>query len=155
MNPKNGKRKGLIPVFLLILFLVLLPLPAYTATFLQVVLRDSRQVVWERPVSSGDRFILNHRNSIYGSVVREAFLIDSDGFIWLDKIRTDSPAVLEYYGLEESTPDWIKLSQKIGKIPMLITPLGSVSLEWRKEIFALSALLPEGTLIEIRTHELP
>lgn len=82
-------------------------------------------------------------------------MIDSEGFIWLEKIRTDSPAVLEYYGLEESAPDWIKLSRKIGKIPMMITPLGRMSLEWRKEILALSALLPEGTLIEIRTHNLP
>lgn len=82
-------------------------------------------------------------------------MIDAEGFIWLYKIKTNSPAVLEYYGLEESSPDWIKLSRKIGKIPMLITPLGCVSLEWKKEKIRLSALLPEGTLIEIRTHKLP
>ena len=155
MHPKDRKKETRIPAGLLILFWVLLPLPAQPATFLQVVLRDSGQVFWESPVSSGDHFILNHRNSIYGSWVQEAFLIDSEGFIWLEKLKTDSPAVLEYYGLEEASPEWIKLSRKIGKIPMLITPLGRVSLEWRKEKIGLSALLPEGTFIEIRTHKLP
>ena len=153
--PINKEKRGLIPAFFLILFGVLLPLAAHAATFLQVVLRDSHQVIWERPASIGDQFILKHRNSIYGSWVREAFLIDAEGFIWLYQIKTNSPAVLEYYGLEESSPGWIKLSRKIGKIPMLITPLGCVSLEWKKEKIRLSSLLPEGTLIEIRTHKVP
>lgn len=155
MPPENGIRKGPLLAFLLILFFNPIPSPGYTATFLQVVLRDSHQVVWERPTSTGDQFFLIHCNSIYESLVWEAFLIDSEGSIWLNKIKTNSPAVLEYYGLEESSSDWIRLSRKIGRISMLITPLGRVSLEWGKEIFPLSALLPEGTLIEIRTHKLP
>ena len=29
--------------------------------------------------------------------------IDPEGLLWLRKIKTESPAVLEYYGLEAST----------------------------------------------------
>jgi hypothetical protein len=152
---KARKRKKPVQVFLLILFCSLIPLPGQTATLLQVVLRDSRQVVWERPISTEDQFFLVHRNSIYESLVREAFLIDAEGSIWLNKIKTSSPAVLEYYGLEDSSSDWVRLSRKIGRIPILITSLGEVHLEWGKEKLFLSALMPEGTLIEIRTHKLP
>jgi hypothetical protein len=132
-----------------------MPFPGQAATVLQVVLRDSQQVVWERPITIGDQFFLVHRNSIYESLVWEAFLVDTEGSIWLSRVKTSSPAVLEYYGLEKSSSDWVRLSRKIGRIPMLITPLGEVHLEWGKEKLSLSALMPEGTLIEIRTHKLP
>ncbi len=155
MPPRDRKRKKRIPAILLILLWILLPLPAYSVTFLQVVLRDADRIYWERPIYPGDQFFLIHRNSIYDTWVWEAFLIDSEGSIWLDRIKTGSPAVLEYYGLEESTSDWVRLSRKIGKIPMLITPLGEVRIEWGTEKISLSALMPEGTLIEIRTHKLP
>ncbi len=151
---KKGRREA-VQVILLAFLTVLLPLPGNAATTLQVILRDSRQVFWERPVSVGDTFFLIHRNSIYGSLVWESFGIDSEGSIWLEKIKTSSPAVLEYYGLEESSSGWISLSRKIEKIPMLITPLGEVRLQYGAEKIALSALLPEGTRIEIRIHDVP
>jgi hypothetical protein len=154
MSSMAGNKKGLL-IVLLGLFCFLVPSPGQAARLLQVLLRDSHQVVWERPISTEDQFFLIHRNSIYESLIWEAFSIDAEGSIWLNRIKTNSPAVLEYYGLEESSSDWIRLSRKIGRIPMLITPLGEVRLEWGTENLSLSALMPEGTLIEIRTHKLP
>jgi hypothetical protein len=155
MPPVNGKRKRLLLAFLLILSVHQIPSPGYTATFLQVVLRDSHQIVWERPFPAGGHFSLVHRNSIYGALVWEGFRVDSEGSIWLEQVKTDSPAVLEYYGLEESSPDWVRLSKKIGRILMLITSLGEVHLEWGEERKSLSAIVSEGTFIEIRTVEHP
>lgn len=112
---------------------------------------DSCRVVWEKPISKGNHFSIVHRNSIFGSWVWEAFVIDPQGVIWLEKIKTDHPAVLEYYGLEHSTTDWIRLPRKLGRIPLRITRLGETRLEWREEILFLSALVPDGAFIEIQT----
>jgi hypothetical protein len=118
---------------------------------LQVVLRDSRQVIWERGLALEDRFCLAHRNSIYGATVWEVFRVDVKGSIWLCRLKTDSPAVLEYYGLEQDSSDWIDLSREIGSIPLLVTSLGKTHLTWKQESLALSETVPDGTFVEIGT----
>lgn len=155
MSGWKRKRVGLWAFIFLPFFLGQFAWPVQAASVLQVVLRDSRQVIWERPIVPGELFYLIHRNSIYGSLVWEAFSVDSKGSIWLNRVKTEHPAVLEYYGLEETTKDWISLSREIGRIPLLITALGETRLEWGTESLALSDRIPDGTLIEIRTRELP
>jgi hypothetical protein len=149
-----GKPKHL-QAFLLGFILFLIPTAGRSATLLQIVLLDFKQVIWERPISPEEHFYLIHRNSIYDALVWEAFSVDPEGLIWLRRIKTTSPAVLEYYGLEDTSSDWIGLSRKIGRIPLIITSLGEVRLELGKEKVPLSALLPEGTLIEVKTHTSP
>jgi hypothetical protein len=142
---------GLGALFVLFFFLCPASYPESHPHALRVILRESGQIIWEKPIASGDLFYLIHCNSIYDVMVWEAFRADAQGAIWLDGVKTKSPAVLEYYGLEECSSNWIPLSRKIGKISLLITALGKTRLEWNNESLDLSELFPEGTLIEIRT----
>jgi hypothetical protein len=136
-------------------FLFLIPSLGRATTLLQAALRDFGQVIWERPISPGEQFYLIHRNSIYGSLVWEAFTVDGEGLIWLKGIKSSDPAVLEYYGLEDFSSEWIGLSRKIERIPLLITLLGEVRLEFGPEKLFLSTLLPDGTFLNIQTVKNP
>jgi hypothetical protein len=101
-------------------------------------------------MSPGALFFLVHRNSIYGVLVWEVFQADDQGVIWLKALKTESPAVLEYYGLETSTSDWILLTRKLGTIFILPTSAGNFRLGLNQETVTLSPLAPEGTPLEIR-----
>ena len=118
--------------------LLLSPVSLQAALTLQILLKDTKQVFWEKPVSSGFVFSLRHLNSIYDSPVEEAFRIDDQGLIWLQALRTDSAAVLEYYGMEEVSRGWIALSRFIGRISLIITPRGEVTFRSENEEIPLS-----------------
>ena len=92
----------------LMILAALAPSPGHSGLSLQIALIDPQRILWERPVAGNNRFSLIHRNSIYGALVWENFQIDDQGIPWLREIKTESPAVLEYYGLEESQTGWIK-----------------------------------------------
>jgi len=146
-NKNRGKKAGL---WLLIGALLFSPASLQAAITLKVVLKDTQQIFWERPVSSGSVFSLTHLNSIYEAPVEEAFRVDDRGLIWLTALRTDSAAVLEYYGLEEVSRGWITLSRFVGRLSLIITPRGEVTLRFENEKIPLSELLPDGTRVEIR-----
>ena len=146
-NKNRGKKAGL---WLLIGVFLLSPASLQAALILQIVLKDTQQIYWERPVSSGSVFSLTHLNSIYEAPVEEAFRVDDRGLIWLKALRTDSAAVLEYYGLEEVSRGWITLSRFVGRLSLIITPRGEVTLRFENEKIPLSELLPDGTRVEIR-----
>ena len=57
---------------------------------------------------------------------------------------------MEYYGLEEVSREWISLSRSIGRISLIITPRGAVTLRFENEEIPLSELLPDGARVEIR-----
>ena len=76
--------------------------------------------------------------------------MDDWGLIWLKALRTDSAAVLEYYGLEEVSREWITLSRSVGRISLIITSRGEVTLRFANEEIPLSELLPDGARVEIR-----
>jgi hypothetical protein len=149
LNKNRRKKAGR---WLLIGTLLLLRSPAslQASLTLQIALKDTKQIYWERPVSSGSVFSLTHLNSIYGALVEEAFRVDDGGRIWLKALRTDSAAVLEYYGLEEVSREWITLSRSLGRISLIITSRGEVTLRYANEEIPLSELLPEGARVEIR-----
>jgi len=146
-NKNRGKKAGL---WLLIGALLFSPASLQAAITLKVVLKDTQQIFWERPVSSGSVFSLTHLNSIYEATVEEAFRVDDRGLIWLTALRTDSAAVLEYYGLEEVSRGWITLSRFVGRLSLIITPRGEVTLRFENEEIPLSELLPDGARVEIR-----
>ena len=74
---------------------------------LQIVLEDSETIFWETSIPDNGSFILRHCNSIYETWVEERFRTDSLTRIRLTAVKTQSPAVLEYYGLETVSTDWI------------------------------------------------
>ena len=146
-STNRGKKAGW---WLLIGAFLFSPASLQAALTLQIVLKDTRQIIWERPVSSGSVFSLTHLNSIYDAPVEEAFRVDDRGLIWLKALRTHSAAVLEYYGLEEVSRGWITLSRSVGRISLIITPRGEVTLRFENEEIPLSELLPDGARVEIR-----
>jgi hypothetical protein len=151
MNKNRGKKAGL---WLLIGVFLLSPASLQAALILQIVLKDTRQIYWERPISSGAVFSLTHLNSIYDAPVEEAFRVDDRGQIWLKALRTESAAVLEYYGLEEVSREWISLSRPVGRISLIITRRGAVTLGLENEEIPLSQLLPDGARVELRAVSL-
>ena len=148
MNKNRGRKAG---PWLLIGTLLLSPTFLQAAITLQIVFKDTQQLFWERPVSSGAVFSLTHLNSIYDAPVEEAFRVDDRGLIRLMAIRTACAAVLEYYGLEEVSREWISLSRSIGRISLIITHRGAVTFRFENEEIPLSQLLPDGDRVEIRT----
>ena len=133
----------------------LAPSPGHSGLSLQIALIDPQRILWERPVAGNDRFSLIHRNSIYGALVWEKFQIDDQGIPWLREIKTESPAVLEYYGLEESQTGWIKHIRKIDSMTIRITTTGEFRLHFGWESFDLSRNVSDGTLIKISIQKIP
>jgi len=155
MPSLNTIKTGVGAFFILILFSSPPSHPDTNPPILQVLLRESGRVVWEKPITTDNRFTLVHCNSMYLSTVWEAFRVDDQGAIWLCRIKSENPAVLEYYGLEESSSNWIPLSRKIGTLYLLLSKSGKTRLEWDQGSLSLSETFPEGTLIEIGTRNFP
>jgi hypothetical protein len=147
MSKTQGKK---VRLWVLVGVLLLLPASLPAASTLRIVLQETNQVLWEKPLSSGAVFSLRHLNSIYDTPVEEAFWVDDQGLIRLKALRTDSAAVLEYYGLEEVSREWISLSRPIGRISLIITPRGEVTFRSEDEEIPLSRLLPDGARLEIQ-----
>ena len=147
MSKTQGKK---VRLWVLVGVLLFLPASLSAASTLRIVLQETNQVFWEKPVSNGFVFSLRHLNSLYDTPVEEAFQVDDQGLIWLQALRTDSAGVLEYYGLEEVSREWITLSRPIGRISLIITPRGEVAFRSGDEEIPLSKLLPDGARVEIR-----
>jgi hypothetical protein len=142
-------------IFSIIVLTFLIPTPGHTAHSFQIALVNPPRVLWERPITTTHQFTLVHRNSIYGVFVWEALQIDSEGRLWLSEIKTDSPAVLEYYGIEASQNSWIKLDRKIDALKIRGTSFGEFCLDFNQDKINLSQRVPDGTLVEIRTRKIP
>jgi hypothetical protein len=152
MTMRRGE-KAVGWVFLSLLLFT--PLSLSAADRLQIRLEDSCIVYWEIRVSEPFTFSLRHRNSIFDVWVEERFRIDHVGRIHLIAVRTSSPAVLEYYGLEEASADWIPFSRSFDKISLLVSKRGRTSLRFDQDVLLLSDQLPEGTRIGIRVFPEP
>jgi hypothetical protein len=152
MTTWRGKKAGGWVFLGLLLFP---PLSLSAADRLQIRLEDRGIVYWETRISEPFTFTLRHRNSIYDVWVEERFQIGHGGRIRLTAVRTSSPAVLEYYGLEESSADWIPLARSFDKISLLVSKRGRTSLRFDQDVLLLSDQLPEGTRIGIRVFPEP
>jgi hypothetical protein len=147
MGRKWGKQ-GIL--WMTILAGLLFPLPATAVQTLQIVLEDSGTIYWETPIPDNGSFILRHCNSIYDAWVEERFQTDSLGRIRLTAVKTRSPAVLEYYGLETVSTDWIPIPRLLERLSLLVSSRGRVSLFFDQRRIPLSAVLPDGTRTEVR-----
>jgi hypothetical protein len=134
---------------------LLSPAPLAAAQTLQILLKESGRLYWTAPFPETAAFILRHCNSIYEAWVEERFQADRQGRIVLTGVRTPSPAVLEYYGLEAASADWVPLSRSFDRLSLLVSRLGRVSLSLDRESIPLSENLPDGTRIEIRVLAAP
>jgi hypothetical protein len=97
----------------------------------------------------GEPVRIVHRNSIYGALVWEAFELDDQGFLRLVGIKTDRPAVLEYYGLEDSSSNWIPMDRKFACLTLRVTRSGGFWVFAGKETVPLSQRVADGSQVEI------
>jgi hypothetical protein len=148
--------RGKKAVFLLLLGTGLLaPRPLQAARILQILLPETGRPYLEIAIPENTVFILRHCHSIYDAWVEERFRVDGRGRLQLEAVRSSSPAVLEYYGLETASADWIPLSRSFDKISLLVSKRGRTSLLLDQESISLSDLLADGTRIEMRTFPAP
>lgn len=73
-------------------------------------------------IGPSKKFSLYYIHSIYGEPVVEEFLIEKDSII-LTGIRTKSPAVMEYYGFDE-TKEFHLLNQRLGAVFIMRRGMG-------------------------------
>jgi hypothetical protein len=132
------------------IIMLLVPCSTFAGQLLTISLKDSSQVLWEKEVDPGDPIWIVHRNSIFGALVWEALELDGQGFLWLKGVKTDHPAVLEYYGLEEVSNQWISLERKFEHLAIRVTLNGEFWICLGKEEVPLSFLIADGSLVEVR-----
>ncbi|HZW36340.1 MAG: hypothetical protein ACM319_05975 [Deltaproteobacteria bacterium] len=65
---------------------------------------DGRGIVARFPVKTGDAFSITYQHSIYRQPVVEEFSVGPGGELVLTGVRSDSGAVLEYFGFSDSRP---------------------------------------------------
>ncbi|MHB1012582.1 MAG: DUF1850 domain-containing protein [Desulfobacteria bacterium] len=63
-----------------------------------------RGIVARYPVKTGDAFSITYQHSIYRQPVVEEFSVGRAGELVLTGVRSDSGAVLEYFGFSDSRP---------------------------------------------------
>ncbi len=63
-----------------------------------------RGVVARYPVNTGDTFTITYQHSIYRQPVVEEFSVGPGGDLVLTGVRSESGAVLEYFGFSDSRP---------------------------------------------------
>ena len=65
---------------------------------------DARGTVARFPVTVGDAFSVTYQHSIYRQPVDEEFSVGPGGELVLTGVRSESGAVLEYFGFSDSRP---------------------------------------------------
>lgn len=117
-------------------------------TLLSIKNIDTSKAIHIRIVP-GDRFSILYIHSIYKEPVIEEFLIDKDSIVLIG-VKTKSPAVMEYYGFED-TKEFQKMNIKLGEFFFLKRGMGQgqrLIIKDRK--IYLSELGDEGERIQIR-----
>lgn len=147
-------RKGTLPLLLFFLSAGI-SFPGRWAYILRIQEIPNHRIIWEKIVKRDDRFTLVHRNSIYRVWVEERFQVSEDGALLLTAVRTESPAVWEYYGIETSAATWFPLSRTFPSLQVAVTPNGEFFWEWEGQRLDLSRSLGRETSVEIRPIPAP
>lgn len=104
-------------------------------------------------VEPSEQIALCYINSIYGAAVEERFQLRK-GDIVLEAVRADSPAVMEYYGFEDSEPVQ-SVNRSLGPVfSILISLRQDQALRIGERLLDLHALGDPGDSIEIRVEDL-
>jgi hypothetical protein len=72
-------------------------------------------------IDPSERITLFYTNSIYGAPVEEVFEVLNGDFV-LKAVKTDTPAVMEYYGFEDSGPEQA-MQRSLGPTFLILTSM--------------------------------
>lgn len=121
-------------------------------TFLQLENLDRRKVVQIR-VSPSEPFSMFYIHSIYREPVIEEFRV-KEGAILLEGVRTKSPAVMEYYGFED-TKEFHPVTQRLGAIYFRWGSGEGQGLVVKERKIYLSEIGDRGDRIRMRVVSMP
>ena len=124
-----------------------------TVTLLEVKNMDRSGMIQIR-IGSSERFSIFYVHSIYREPVTEVFQVEGDAIL-LKGVRTKSPAVMEYYGFED-TKEFHPLDVKLGALFLLRRGMGEgqgvLIRDWK---IYLSEVAEKGDRIQIRVESMP
>jgi hypothetical protein len=121
-------------------------------TFLQVENLDRGKALHIR-VSPSEPFSIFYVHSIYREPVIEEFRV-KEGAIHLEGVRTKSPAVMEYYGFED-TKEFHPVTQRLGAIYFRWGTGEGQGLIVRERKIYLSEIGERGDRIQLRVESVP
>lgn len=105
-------------------------------------------------VSASESFSIFYIHSIYKEPVAEEFQAEK-GAIVLKGVRTKSPAVMEYYGFQD-TKEFHPLNQKLGAVFIIRRGMGEgQGLIVRDRKIYLSEVGEKGDRIQLRVESMP
>lgn len=120
--------------------------------FLQLENLDRKKVLHIR-VGPSEPFTMFYIHSIYLEPVIEEFRIE-EGAILLEGVRTKSPAVMEYYGFED-TKEFHPVTQRLGAIYFRWGSGEGQGLLVKERKIYLSEIGDRGDRIRLRTISVP
>ena len=122
-------------------------------TFLQVRNMDRPKVIRIR-IGSSEPFSIFYIHSIYNEPVAEEFRAEK-GAIVLKGVRTKSPAVMEYYGFQE-TVEFHPMNERLGAVFIVRRGMGEgQGLIVRDQKIYLSEIGERGDRIQLRVETIP
>jgi hypothetical protein len=105
-------------------------------------------------VDPSEQMTLCYTNSIYNAPVEEVFELRKRDIV-LKAVRTDSPAVMEYYGFEGSGPVQT-MNRSLGPALSIQRSMRQdQSLRIGKRTFDLQAMANRGDKVQIRVEDVP
>jgi hypothetical protein len=124
----------------------------YSVTLLRLENMDRPKVMLVR-IGPSERFSMFYIHSIYQEPVTEEFEAER-GAITLKGVRTKSPAVLEYYGFED-TSEFHPMNQRLGAIFIMRRGMGEgQGLIVRDRKIYLSEIGEKGDRIQLRVESI-
>ena len=105
-------------------------------------------------IAPSERFSIFYIHSIYKERVTEEFQMERGAFV-LNGVRTKSPAVMEYYGFEE-TNEFHPMNQGLGAVFIIRRGMGEgQGLIVRERKISLSEIGEKGDRIRLRVESIP
>jgi len=113
---------------------------------------SGRGVVARYPTKTGDAFAITYQHSIYLQPVVEEFSVGPDGDLILTAVRSESGAVLEYFGFSDSRPSHA-MNRPMRTIVFRVAMEGAQTLSLGGRRISFLALGDPGDRITVRLAE--
>ena len=108
-----------------------------------------RGIVARYPVEAGDAFSITYQHSIYRQPVIEEFSVGPGGELVLTGVRSESGAVLEYFGFTDSRPFHV-MNRPMRTIVFRVAVEGAQTLSLGDRRVSFSSLGDPGDRITVR-----
>jgi len=108
-----------------------------------------RGIVARYPVEAGDAFSITYQHSIYRQPVIEEFSVGPGGELVLTGVRSESGAVLEYFGFTDSRP-FHAMNRPMQTIVFRVAVEGAQTLSLGDRRVSFSSLGDPGDRITVR-----